>query len=169
MRNTQTSKVALDILQQFPKTSKRALAEMLFSNYPQLFNSLEHARSAIKLNSKGLVNNFSDKQPFGFNYSKSKERQFLNIPTVYDNILWLSDIHFPNHDIPSLNTALQYGIDNKINCIVLGGDILDNEPFTNHDAPPPSKNDVIDWFDMAEDFLDMLNEKFPKAKKYWLE
>lgn len=175
---TQINKVTREILEKYPNSSKRALSELLFENYPTLFASSEHARAIIKhitckySNYKNKINHKTDFDrinPFGLNYSKAKERQFVTIPTAYNNILWLSDIHFPNHDIKALTSALNYGIENKINCIVLGGDILDNEPFTNHDAPPPSKNDVLDWFEMVEDFLDMLKSKFPKAKIYWLE
>lgn len=166
--------LVIKALKEFPKTSKRALAEMLSDNYPALF-TFESARSLIKVYAKDESiakdrdSPFTGKNPFGLNYSKAKKQQYQSIPNAFNNILWLSDIHFPNHCIPSLSAALQYGIDNNINCIVLGGDILDNEPFTNHDAPPPSKNDVLDWFEMVEEFLDMLRNKFPKAKIYWLE
>lgn len=166
--------LVIKALKDFPKTSKRALAEMLSDNYPALF-TFESARTLIKFHtrksdiSKQRNSEFTAQNPFGLNYSKAKKPQYQSIPNAFNNILWLSDIHFPNHCIPSLTAALQYGIDNNINCIVLGGDILDNEPFTNHDAPPPSKNDVLDWFEMVEEFLDMLRDKFPKAKIYWLE
>jgi predicted phosphodiesterase len=166
--------IVIKAIKDFPKTSKRALAEMLADNYPALF-TFDSARSLIKVYTKdesitgerAVI--FSGQNPFGLNYSKAKKIKYVSIPNVFNNILWLSDIHFPNHCIPSLTAALQYGLDNNINCIVLGGDILDNEPFTNHDAPPPSKNDVLDWFEMVEEFLDMLKEKFPTAKLYWLE
>jgi hypothetical protein len=46
--------------------------------------------------------------------------------------------------------------------------LLDNEPFTNHDAPPPNSSDVRDWFQMTEDFLDMLLEEF-KCPIYFVE
>jgi predicted phosphodiesterase len=86
-----------------------------------------------------------------------------------NNILWLSDIHIPNQDNEALKLAIDYGVKNKINCIVLGGDILDNTPFTNHDAPPPSADDVVEWFEYCEIFLSHLRTKFPKAHIVWLE
>ena len=43
----QSSKLALEVLKNFPKSSKNSLAEMLFNNYPQVFNSKEHARTTL--------------------------------------------------------------------------------------------------------------------------
>jgi predicted phosphodiesterase len=178
-KQTARGKLVQETILKFPNTSKHGIAELLFTNHPHLFDSKEHARYLVRnYTGSGSKNyatqadykgNFTPQNQYGLNYSKCKKREFVNLPTSSNNILWLSDIHFPNHDIEALTAALDYGKKMKVNCIVLGGDILDNEPFTNHDAPPPSKDDVIEWFDMVEDFLDMLNNHFPKAHKVWLE
>jgi predicted phosphodiesterase len=105
-----------------------------------------------------------------FNLAKSKgeKRKFVELPKECHNILVISDIHFPNHDVKALGKALEYGKANNINCIVINGDLLDNEPFTNHDAPPPNTSDVRDWFQMTEDFLEMLISEF-KCPIYYIE
>jgi predicted phosphodiesterase len=177
---TVIGKLVQETILKFPASSKSAIAELLHVNHPHLFNSKEHARTLVRSYTNSLGNakvkdavehnsEFSAQNPFGLNYSRCKEREFVTLPISSNNILWLSDIHFPNHDIQALTAALNYGKQQNINCIVLGGDILDNEPFTSHDAPPPSKDDVLDWFDMVEEFLDMLNKEFPNAEKVWLE
>jgi predicted phosphodiesterase len=101
--------------------------------------------------------------------SLSKQRIFVDLPVSSNNILWMSDIHLPNHDIDAINLATKFGIDKKINCIVLGGDILDNTPFTSHDSPPPSADDVRDWFEYAEILFSHLRTLFPKAHIVWIE
>ena len=177
---TAIGKLVQETILKFPASSKSAIAELLYANNPQLFNSKEHARTLVRSYTNALGGRYNSNEvaheagftstnPFGLNYSRCKDREFYNLPISSNNILWLSDIHFPNHDIKALTAALNYGKEKNINCIVLGGDILDNEPFTSHDAPPPSKDDVLDWFDMVEDFLDMLNREFPNAHKIWLE
>lgn len=177
-KTTQKGKIAQEMLLKFPKTSKSALAEMLVENYPTLFSDKEVARTLLRsytMPSSKKKNKIDRGGEDSFEAimdrysSKSNERVFVKIPQQYNNVLWLSDIHFPNQDNKAVSLALDYGKKNKVNCIVLGGDILDNEPFTNHDAPPPSKNDVVDWFDMVEEFIEMLRNKFKGAKIYWLE
>jgi hypothetical protein len=46
---------------------------------------------------------------------------------------------------------------------------MDNTPFTAHDAPPPSPDDVRDFFEMTQTFLNWLRAKFPKAHIIWIE
>jgi len=175
-----TTKLVLDALVKFPNSSKSSIATMLYENNKHLFNSVEHVRQTIKNYTTigGLIskenkvyfdNKYTAENPFGLGYSERKEREFIKLPTHSNNILVISDIHFPNQDNKALTLALQYGVDNDVNCIIINGDLLDNEPFTNHDAPPPSKTDVVDWFEMAEDFLDTLIWKFPKANIFWAE
>jgi predicted phosphodiesterase len=178
MRTNQSSKLVIEALHKFPKSSKNSIAEMLFENYPLVFNSKEHARSIIKnyttptgrvINKLERGSDTTFKAIMDRYKSKCEKRRFYKISNEFNNILWISDIHFPNQDNEAVGLALDYGKKNKINCIVLGGDILDNEPFTNHDAPPPSKYDVVDWFEMVEEFISMLRIKFPKSKIIWLE
>jgi predicted phosphodiesterase len=164
---------------EFPSLSKRALATYLHNTYPTVFVSVELARTYIKSytspsseiteeNKFEYGKSFKDRNPFGIAESKGSKRKFIYLPEAIKNVLILSDIHFPNHDKEALEAALQYGLDNKIDCIVLNGDILDNEPFTSHLAPPPLLSDVREWFDMVEGFLDMLIRVF-KVPIYWLE
>ncbi len=54
-------------------------------------------------------------------------------------------------------------------CVILGGDVMDNTPFTSHDAPPPSPDDVRDYFEMTQQFLQWLRSKFTKAHIIWIE
>lgn len=174
-KRTQSGELALMALKKFPNSSKRTIASYLHKEYPTVFSSFERARDMImkytipsrKEETSAHIEHNSN--PFDLPDSKGKERQFKSIPKHLDSVLLISDIHFPNHDKEALTCALKYGKDKQVNCIVLGGDILDNEPFTRHDAPPPGKSDVKDWFGMVEDFLDMLIKKFPGVKIYWLE
>ena len=164
-----------DLLAQFPKVSKKGLAEKAAYDYPTIF-TVEQARDIIRYitGSKG-VNNRSKvqqgglikKEEFKLPSSKAKERQFVRIEE--NNILWMSDIHIPNQNNEAIELAIQDGLKEKVNCIILGGDIMDNTPFTSHDAPPPSPDDVRDYFEMTQQFLAYLRSKFPKIHIVWIE
>ena len=169
------TELAAQYVVKFPSISKSSIAAKLFNDYPTLFKNQEDARSFVrnatnsfgvehrKYNPRNIVHT-PELPP-----SLSKSRVFVDLPISSNNILWMSDVHLPNHDKDAINLATKYGKDKKINCIVLGGDILDNTPFTSHDSPPPSADDVREWFDYAEIFFSHLRTLFPKAHIVWLE
>jgi len=169
--------LVIEALEKFPKASKRSIGAYLHENYPTLFTSVEAARKLVvqhtteSSNIKNIVEHHAEatrENPFGIPRTRGAIRKFVHLSEDIRNVLVLSDIHFPNHDPEALEAALQYGLDNKVDCIVLNGDILDNEPFTSHLAPPPILSDVREWFEMVEEFLDMLIRVF-KVPVYWLE
>lgn len=169
---------------QYQGISKSAIAEKLVEDYPALFSTKENARSIIKkatngvkdyslkkdgtlavYNIKNKIDHIAPKMP----PTQISARKFVNLPQIANNILWLSDVHIPNQDNKAIELAIDYGVKNKINCVVLGGDILDNTPFTSHDAPPPSAKDVRMWFEYVQKFLEYLRHHFPTAHIVWLE
>lgn len=172
------TELAVEYVLKFPSISKSSIAVKLFDDYPTLFKNPEDARTFVRRATgssfatyKGKKYNFKDKVAHTPDLPPSikKDRFFVDLPVSSNNILWLSDIHLPNQDNEAIKIAIDYGKKNKINCIVLGGDILDNTPFTSHDAPPPSASDVREWFDYAEIFFSHLRTIFPKAHIVWLE
>ena len=170
--------IVIRALTEFPKMSKSAIVRYLLETYPAMFDDYENTRSIVRkvTGAQGesrLKYKVVDHKPdietqFNLAKSKGEKRKFVELPKECHNILVISDIHFPNHDVKALGKALEYGKANNINCIVINGDLLDNEPFTNHDAPPPNTSDVRDWFQMTEDFLDMLISEF-KCPIYYIE
>jgi predicted phosphodiesterase len=171
-------KLVREYLKKYESSSIRTIAQLLQEHYPTLFTNYETTRSLLRQHSGLDKHNKriepiikqrpqSRENPFGLPESRANKRKFVKLEKA-NKILWLSDIHFPNQDNEALTSALQYGLDNKIDCIVLGGDILDNEPFTSHDAPPPLYSEIRQWFDMVADFLDMLIDRF-NCPIHWIE
>lgn len=165
--------LAAEYVAKFPSISKSSIAAKLYNDYSHIFSSQEDARSIVRYvtGAKGKQNSIKytivhtpDLPP-----SKIKHRHFVDLPVSSNNILWMSDLHIPNQDNDAIKLAIEYGIKQKVNCIVLGGDILDNTPFTSHDSPPPSADDVVEWFEYCTIFLSHLRTKFPKAHIVWLE
>lgn len=170
------NKLARQALADFPKLSKNAIAEYLLESYPAVFPTKEVARSMVRTitgsmgnHSRKYTQNIVKKEEYELPPSNCKKREFIKLPLSSNNILWLSDIHIPNQDNEALKSAIEYGKKHKINCVVLGGDILDNTPFTSHDAPPPALDDVRTWFEYCQKFLTYLRKAFPKAHIVWIE
>jgi len=168
---TNKSKVIRELIRKFPGYTKTDLARIAIEKYPLIFDDIENTRAIVRYvtDTIGKSNRARNKEveQYTLPESRAKERAFYRIER--NNILWLSDIHIPNQNNEAIELAVQYGIERNVNCILLGGDIMDNTPFTAHDAPPPSPNDVRDFFEMTEQFLGWLRSKFPMAQIVWIE
>jgi predicted phosphodiesterase len=166
--------LAAQYVAKFPSISKASIAAKLFNDHLTMFKDQEDARSHVR-NATGSFGKTHREHGVKIVHtpdlppSKSKNREFVDLPVSSNSILWMSDIHIPNQDNEALKLAIDYGVKNKINCIVLGGDVLDNTPFTSHDSPPPSADDVVEWFEYCQIFLSHLRTKFPKAHIVWIE
>jgi predicted phosphodiesterase len=171
-----------DVIQRFPTSSKRSLARKLHAEYPQVFSSEEHARGHIKCytGTSGVANkkayktqlqmksNFSGDNPYGLPKSDAKPAKHFVMPTANNNILVLSDIHLPYHDINAVSIALDYGKKHEVNTILLLGDILDCHKASFHEQDP-RKRSLADEFETAREFLDILKREFPKANIFFKE
>lgn len=168
---TNKSKLIRELIRKFPGYTKTDLARIAIEKYPLVFDDVENTRAVVRYvtDTIGEPNRARNKQveQYILPESRAKERQFYRIERK--NILWLSDIHIPNQNNKAIELAVNYGIEKKVDCILLGGDIMDNTPFTSHDAPPPSPDDVRDFFEMTQQFLGWLRSKFPKAHIIWME
>lgn len=165
--------LALEYISKFPSISKSSIAAKLYNDHPHVFEDVEDARTKIRrlTGASGVGSSRKINMPHTPDLPPTRmtNREFIDLPISSNNILWMSDIHIPNQDNEAIKLAIDYGIKNKVNCIVLGGDVLDNTPFTNHDAPPPSADDVVEWFEYCQIFLSHLRTKFPKAHIIWIE
>jgi predicted phosphodiesterase len=169
------SELVAKYIKKFHTMSKSSLADLIMEKEPLIFDNKESVRALIRyhcgasgINSrtyKSGVSNTSKVQFIG--QSQAKRSRDYSLPQKNDNILWLSDIHIPNHDEEAVNIALNYGLKKKVNTIIIGGDLLDNEPFSSWEKKP-HVNQVKRWFDMAYDFLLTLRLRFPDADIFFL-
>jgi len=90
------------------------------------------------------------------------------LPITDDNILFLTDIHVPFHDIDALKAAIQFGLDKGVNTIWLNGDIVDMYAISKYDKDP-RKRDFGDEIMSVRMFLESLRNIFPKANIYYKE
>lgn len=186
LKDTPLGKVVKDYLIKFKGLGHKTIAKKLFHDHPILFKSLETAYLRVRYyggkqgktnrskltNASEQVKNAKQDQAilnkFSIPKSKAKGKKIYQIPSQFNKVLWISDIHFPNHDVQALTLALNYGLDNGANCVIIGGDLLDNAPFTRFQVPPSAKF-ARQIFDDTVAFLESLRKNFPNAHILYMQ
>ncbi len=160
----------------------RQLAKIMYSENEKLFLDLEDSRWALRyLEGKvGKKNkkNVAEKQfimekprplnPYNLPESDANLFKPYKLPKANNNILFLSDIHLPYHNIDALTLALDYGKSKEVNTIYLNGDIMDFYQVSFHEKDPSQRNIEYE-FDTMRSFLDLLKKNLPQCKIFYKE
>lgn len=153
------------------------LARIMYAENNLLFKNVEGARSAIRsIEGKNAGKNCTvthpsaerPKNPYNLPESYEEKRLPLKLPKACNNILLISDLHIPYHNIEAITIALDYGVKNKVNTIFINGDLIDNHKVSRFESDP-SKRDVKQEFDATKQFLVSLRNTFKDAAIYWLK
>lgn len=170
------SKIVAEYLNKLPKRmSRSAMARVIYRENKIVFDSPEHVRKIILY----VVGQRGDKQrkmnPDKSNYQPART------PSIYEflpksecdsyepyqikqsKILLISDIHIPFHDVNAVKIALEYGKQKGVNCILIGGDLLDFTSISRHDKDWRQRS-VIHEINQAREFLKGLRKMFPNVK-----
>jgi predicted phosphodiesterase len=166
--------VVEEIILKFPNTPNMTLAKKIVKDHPKLFSNLELARTTIR-NAKGLsgkVNNQRfEKSDFKLAFEKLKKdlpkgetdkKPPYVLPKANRNILVIGDIHLPYQDDEALFAALEYGEVEKVDTIIINGDLVDFYGISRHEKDP-RKRSLSYELDCARVFLKGLRAMFPKA------
>ena len=108
------------------------------------------------------------RNPYNLPESYQEKREPLRLPLTCNNILLISDLHIPYHDIDAVTIALEYGVEHKVNTIFINGDLIDNHKVSRFESDP-KKRSVKQEFDATKQFLVALRQIFPNAEIYWLK
>lgn len=108
------------------------------------------------------------KNPYNLPESHQEKREPFKLPLSCNNILLISDLHIPYHDVEAITIALDYGKKNEINTVFINGDLIDNHQVSRFERDP-KKRSVKEEFDATKQFLRTLREIFPQASIYWLK
>jgi predicted phosphodiesterase len=108
------------------------------------------------------------KNPYNLPESYQEKREPLRLPTTCNNILLISDLHIPYHDIDAVTIALEYGVKHKVNTIVINGDLLDLHKISRFQSDP-NKRSIKHEFDATKQFLRVLRQLFPNVEIYWIK
>ncbi len=152
------------------------LARIMFSKEGLNFKDVEDCRAVLRAiegknqNRAKVTHNMPErpKNPYNLPESYQEKREPLRLPLTCNNILLISDIHIPYHDIDAITIALEYGVRENVNTIVLNGDVLDFCRISRFETDF-SKRSVKQEFDAAKEFLRVLRQIFPTQEIYWIK
>jgi predicted phosphodiesterase len=108
------------------------------------------------------------KNPYNLPESYQEKREPFILPKVCNNILLISDLHIPYHDIEAITIALDYGKKENVNTIFINGDLIDNSQVSRFEKDM-KKRSVKQEFDATKEFLVQLRATFHDASIYWLK
>lgn len=152
------------------------LARIMYEIEKLTFKSVEDCRAVLRA-IEGKNNNNTKvthkmperpRNPYNLPESYQEKREPLRLPLTCNNILLISDIHIPYHDIDAITIALEYGVRENVNTIVLNGDVLDFCRISRFETDF-SKRSVKQEFDAAKEFLRVLRQIFPTQEIYWIK
>jgi predicted phosphodiesterase len=158
------------------------LARIMYDENKLLFKDVEEARwnlraienkagktgKAIKqLSDEFIMKEARPLNPYKLPEPDGDDLKPYILPKAFNAFIFASDFHVPNHRLEPINAMLKYAKDNGIKRLILGGDLLDNTPFTRWLHEPINLQDVPRWFDMAKELLRKLKEQFEEI--IWIE
>ena len=154
----------------------------MYSENKILFSDVEHARKSLR----GIEGKFGDasknkkttkvthptpdrpRNPYHIPESHKEVREDFVLPTSCNNILVISDLHIPYHDVDAISISIDYGVKNNVNTIFINGDLMDFHRLSRFQTDP-RKRSVKEEFDITRSFLDALRKVFPTQSIYWLK
>ena len=166
-------------LSKFDGIQSRTLARLLRKEHPNLFASVDNARTIIRYN-RGRMGSIArgkmaadtsqfklpaptDDNPHSLPESDMVPWVPFPIASKYDRILVLADAHVPYHNMDALNAAIEFGKQYRPNCVLLVGDMWDCYALSRWEKDPEVRDFKNERVKMRH-FLMALREAFPAAR-----
>lgn len=161
--------------------AQRKLAKIMYDENESLFKNIEDARYWVRYvegktgdkhrdgvkQTKYFMEETRTLSPYKLPEPDTQDLKPYVLPLSWDDFIFASDFHVPNHRTEPIKAMLDYAIENNIKKLLLGGDLLDNTPFTRWLHEPIAITDVPRWFDMARDLLIQFKTVFDEI--IWIE
>lgn len=158
------------------------LARIIYAKNKLTFKDVEDARGKLRyiegkqgklnrgylLNTELVIEKERSRNPYNLPDSHNQDREPFKLPLKCNNILLISDLHIPYHDIDAITIALDYGKKENVNTIFINGDLIDNAQVSRFERDM-NKRSVRQEFDATKAFLIELRKAFPDADIYWLK
>ena len=176
--NPKQTEITRKYTKKHPDMSTLGLSRLLFNDWPELYASVENARSVVRghrgNSGESKRSKFKDKSNFRTNgkageivkMPKSKYVEWKPFEINHRKNLILSDPHIPYHSDKALEGALKHGDDYKPDAIILNGDVADCFSVSWW-VKNPKLRDFPGEIIANKHFLDSLRSRFPKAKIYY--
>ena len=176
------SDICREYRKKYPEYPTLKLARIIYADNNLTFKDVEDCRSVLryiegKFGQKLLKNvkhtefymaENRPKNPYNLPESYEEKREPYILPIYCNNVLLISDLHIPYHNIDAVTIALDYGKKEKVNTIFINGDLIDMHQVSKFESDP-KKRSIKEEFDATRAFLVNLRKAFPKVDIYWLK
>ena len=165
------SNIIKSYLIKFPNLPSLTLAKKIYKDNNKQFTDIEAVRSCLRYY-RGKKGHQAKKdlgtiefldQNIEFVMPESYADSFEPYIISQSKTLIISDLHIPYQDNDSIQKAINYGKEKKVNCILINGDVLDFAGISRH-QPDWRQRRVNEEFEATRVFFNSLREHFPKAK-----
>lgn len=173
MSQTVGNKIIQQYLKKFPSTPNMTIARKIYKENISVFSTLESVRTSVRrfrgsagdeerkrakyIDQKKLV-----EETLALPKSRAKKHSPYVLPQIQKKVLIMSDLHFPFQDNQAIEIAVNYGIKQDVDTILLNGDIIDFHAISRWQSDPRSR-DLKYELESTRKFLKWLRKKFPKA------
>ena len=100
--------------------------------------------------------------PYNLPYSDEDTYKPYTLPKKCKRVLLLPDVHVPYHNVEALTAAINYGVENKADTILINGDFLDCYSISSFEKDPRRRG-FAEELRMGRSILATLREVFPNA------
>lgn len=150
--------------------SKRFIASVLLAENPDRFPDLESARTCVRkaLNANGHIRLKCSDLASRFALMQSSVDELPNqapfvMPGVCSRTLAIADLHSRFCDKRALSTAIEYGIKQKCDSVVIDGDYMDFYGFSRFDKSPMVLEGFYNEQEWGVDVLKLLQDCFGRV------
>ena len=153
MKRTTKGDMVLDALNRFPNTATLTLARYLYESDPEVFDSVEHARSSIRYYRGQSGDQLRKECKIKDHFTKpgDERRAYTKIPKGNSNpwkpyqigqgrYLVIADVHVPFHDETALEIALTHAAENDVTGVLILGDYFDFYKLSRFTKDPRQRN-----------------------------
>jgi predicted phosphodiesterase len=182
-RRTIKGNIVCEYLQKHQNMPSKTLAKLICIEEPKVFPTLENARDRIRYY-RGKMGDRNRKKALGSEFVKTEDAPYNPFNALPEglkhfeewepfvikqrNILMLFDIHIPYHALTPLKIALEYGYKHGVDCIFLGGDVVDHYALSFWEKDP-RKRFLKEELETTLNVLGVIRDAFPGAKIIWLK
>jgi predicted phosphodiesterase len=176
-----SGRLAKALMDEYPTAGNLTLAKRLYQQFPEHFETVEHARNVVRYY-RGAIGERGRQKLADLTHVKDLDKALRDkfslpcpattprppyiIPKVNDRILVFGDTHFPYQSNVAILKAIEYGLHKEVNCIILNGDLIDlyqDSKFTKDGRKPNIEYDI----EMGYEFLLNLRATFPNVLIVW--
>jgi len=149
--------------------SKRFIATVLHSENPDQFQTIEDARGSVRdaLNAKGCARKRKSSEELARRFAiippqvhELRNTEPFVIPTGVRNALWIADVHSRFYDRKALEIAINSGINNRCDSVIILGDFMDFYGYSKFDKNPMTVAQFEDEREWGQDILKLLQDTF---------